>query len=46
VFDANLDKIIIINNLIQKTELMLRNNDSLFLVVIQRFLMNFAKTLK
>ena len=43
---ADLEKIRIINNLLQKTELYLRKNDSGFLVIIQRFLLNFSKTIK
>ena len=43
---ANLNKIRIINNLLQKTELYLRKNDSRFLIIIQRFLLNFSKTIK
>ena len=43
---ADLKKVRIINNLIQKTELYLRKNDSGFLIIIQRFLLNFAKTIK
>ena len=43
---ADLNKIRIINNLLQKTELYLRKNDSGFLIIIQRFLLNFSKTMK
>ncbi|MBO6466427.1 MAG: hypothetical protein HVK46_03325 [Pelagibacteraceae bacterium] len=43
---ADLMKIRIINNLLQKAELYIRKNDSRFLVIIQRFLLNFSKTIK
>ena len=43
---ADLSKIRFINNLLQKTELYLRKNDSRFLIIIQRFLLNFSKTIK
>ena len=43
---ADLEKIRTINNLLQKTELYLRKNDSGFLIIIQRFLLNFSKTIK
>jgi len=43
---ANLNKIRVINNLLQKAELYLRKNDSRFLIIIQRFLLNFSKTIK
>jgi len=43
---ANLNKIRVINNLLQKAELYLRKNDSRFLTIIQRFLLNFSKTIK
>ena len=43
---ADLNKIRIINNLLQKAELYLRKNDSGFLIIIQRFLLNFSKTMK
>ena len=43
---TNLNKIIVINNLIQKTELFLKKNEAGFLIVIQRFLLNCSKTLK
>jgi len=43
---ANLKKIRVINNLLQKAELYLRKNDSRFLIIIQRFLLNFSKTIK
>ena len=43
---ANIEKIILINNLIQKTELFLRKNDSKFLIIMQRFLLNCSKVLK
>ena len=43
---ADLEKIRIINNLLQKTELYLRKNDSGFLIIIQRFLLNFSKIMK
>ena len=46
IVKANLDKMLIINSLVQKTELYLRKNDSGFLIIIQRFLLNFAKTIK
>ena len=40
---ADLNKIRIINDLLQKAELYLRKNDSRFLIIIQRFLLNFSK---
>ena len=43
---ADLNKIRVINNLLQKAELYLRKNDSRFLIIIQRFLLNFSKTIK
>ena len=43
---ADLKKIRVINNLLQKAELYLRKNDSGFLIIIQRFLLNFSKTIK
>ena len=43
---ADLNKIKVINNLLQKAELYLRKNDSGFLIIIQRFLLNFSKTMK
>ena len=46
VIKANLSKMIIINNLLQKAELYLRKNDSGFLFIIQRFLLNFSKIIK
>ena len=46
VIKADLSKIIIINNLLQKAELYLRKNDSVFLIIIQRFLLNFSKIIK
>ena len=46
VIKADLSKIIIINSLLQKTELFLRKNDSGFLIIIQRFLLNFSKIMK
>jgi len=46
IIKANLNKIIDINILLQKTELYLRKNDSGFLIIIQRFLLNFSKIIK
>ena len=46
IVKANLDKMLAINSLIQKTELYLRKNDSAFLIIIQRFLLNFSKVIK
>jgi len=46
VAKADLNKIRVINNLLQKAELYLRKNDSRFLIIIQRFLLNFSKTIK
>ncbi len=43
---TNLNKIRVINNLIQKAELYLRKYDSKFLIIIQRFLLNFSNTVK
>ena len=43
---ADLKKIRDINNLLQKAELYLRKNDSRFLIIIQRILLNFSKTIK
>ena len=43
---ADLNKVRVINNLLQKAELYLRKNDSGFLIIIQRFLLNFSKTIK
>ena len=43
---TTLDKIILINSLIQKTELLLRKNDTKYLIIVQRFLLNFAKILR
>ena len=43
---ADLNKIRDVNNLLQKAELYLRKNDSGFLLIIQRFLLNFSKTIK
>ena len=43
---TNLNKIIAINNLIQKTELFLKKNEAGFLIIIQRYLLNCSKTLK
>ena len=43
---ADLNKIRVINNLLQKAELYLRKNDSRFLIIIQRFLLNFSKIIK
>ena len=44
--NANLEKIITINKLIQKAELLLRQNDVNYFFVIQRFLLNLAKILR
>ena len=41
-----MNKIIKINNLIQKSELFLRKNETKFLIIIQRFMLNCAWTLK
>ena len=46
VIKANLSKMMVINNLLQKTELYLRKNDSGYLVTMQRFLLNFSKIIK
>ena len=46
VTKADLSKIILINNLVQKTELYLRKNNSKFLIIVQRFLLNFSKIIK
>ena len=46
VAKADLNKIRDINNLLQKAELYLRKNDSRFLIIVQRFLLNFSKTIK
>ena len=46
VTKADINKIKAINNLLQKAELYLRKNDSWFLIIIQRFLLNFSKTIK
>ncbi len=46
VIRADLNKIRVINILLQKAELYLRKNDSRFLIIIQRFLLNFFKTMK
>ena len=43
---ADINKIIIINNLIQKTELFLRKNNDNYLIIIQRFMLNCSKTLR
>ena len=43
---TDLNKVVKINNLIQKSELYLRKNDSNFLIIIQRFLLNCAQTLR
>ena len=43
---ASLDKLVSINRLLQKTELVLRSNDENYLMVMQRFMLNFAKILK
>ena len=42
----SLDKLVSINKLLQKTEMVLRSNDGNYLMVIQRFMLNFAKILK
>ena len=46
VTKADINKIRAINNLLQKAELYLRKNDSWFLIIIQRFLLNFSKIIK
>ena len=46
ISNTDIYKITIINYLILKTELLLRKNDANFLIIIQRFLLNCAKTLK
>ena len=46
VTKADLNILIMINNLIQNTELYLRKNDSSFLIIIQRFMLNFSKIIK
>ena len=43
---TNLDKLVIINKLLQKTELYLRKNDNNYLMIIQRFLLNYSKIIK
>ena len=43
---TDLNKMVMINKLLQKTELYLRKNDSNFLIGIQRFLLNFSIILK
>tara|TARA_Y100000590_G_scaffold422123_1_gene526487 strand:- start:14832 stop:15818 length:987 start_codon:yes stop_codon:yes gene_type:complete len=42
----NIEKIININKLLQKTELLLRKNDGNYLIILQRFLFNFKKFIK
>ena len=39
----NLDKLILINRLLQKTEVYLRRNDAGYLMIMQRFLLNYSK---
>ena len=39
----NLDKLILINRLLQKTEFYLRRNDAGYLMIMQRFLLNYSK---
>ena len=43
---ADINKITIINNLIQKTELFLRKNNDNYLIIIQRFMLNCSKALR
>ena len=42
----NIKKIIDTNNLLQKTELLLRKNDGNYLIILQRFLFNYKKFIK
>ena len=42
----NFEKIVAINKLLQKTELYLRKNDSNYVMIIQRFLLNFSRIIK
>lgn len=46
VSNISIDKIILLNGLIQKTELYLRKNDNNHLIIIQRFLLNYSKIIK
>ena len=43
---ANATKLLVVNRLIQKSELLLRKNDSNYLIIMQRFLLNFSKAMK
>ena len=43
---ANHERIVNINKLLQKTERYLRFNDENYLIIIQRFMFNFAKVMK
>ena len=43
---SNIKKLLIVNKLIQKSELLLRKNDSNNLIIMQRFLLNLSKTMK
>ena len=43
---SNIKKLLIVNKLIQKSELLLRKNDSNYLIIMQRFLLNLSKTMK
>ena len=42
----NFEKIVAINKLLQKTELYLRKNDGNYVMIIQRFLLNFSRIVK
>ena len=42
----NIDKLILINRLLQKTEIYLRRNDVGYLMIVQRFLLNYSKIIK
>ena len=41
----NQPRIIVINNIIKKTEILLRKNNSMYLIIVQRFLLNLRKNL-
>lgn len=43
---SNIKKLLIVNRLIQKSELLLRKNDSNYFIIMQRFLLNFSQTMK
>jgi len=46
IIKADIKRLVIINKLLQTTELFLRKNDSNYLIIVQRFLLNCAKVLK